>query len=94
MAVGNTTKNPSVSLLALGTLVVAVIAAKIQAAAKAQAPEGYEDGTGFHFSLPRRTRRRLQENPSPVPNGFGLRRAFCPAKTRLYRERPPVPAGI
>jgi hypothetical protein len=39
----------SVSLLAMATLVIAAIAAKMRAAAEAQAPEGYEDATGFHF---------------------------------------------
>jgi hypothetical protein len=93
-AVDNTTKKPSVSLLALTTLVIAVTAAKIRAAAEAQVPEGYEDATGFHYSHPRRTRRRLQKNPSPVWNCFGLRHAFCPAQTRLDRECAPVPARI
>jgi hypothetical protein len=42
----------SVSLLAMATLVIAAIAAKIRATAAAQAPEGYEDATGFHFGHP------------------------------------------
>jgi hypothetical protein len=42
----------SVSLLAMATLVIAAIAAKIRATAEAQAPEGYEDATGFHFGHP------------------------------------------
>jgi hypothetical protein len=39
----------SISLLTMATLVIAAIAAKILAAAKAEAPEGYEDATGFHL---------------------------------------------
>jgi hypothetical protein len=48
----NTVNKASISLLALATLVVAAIAAKIRATAEAQAPEGYEDATGFHFGSP------------------------------------------
>jgi hypothetical protein len=39
----------SVSLLAMASLVIAAIAAKIRATIEAQAPEGYEDASGFHF---------------------------------------------
>jgi hypothetical protein len=39
---------PSVSGWALARFVRAV-AARFRAAAEAQAPEGYEDGKGFHF---------------------------------------------
>ena len=35
------------------TLVIAAIAAKIRATAETQAPEGYEDATGFHFGAPK-----------------------------------------
>jgi hypothetical protein len=45
-------KEASVSLLAMATLVIAAIAAKLRATAEAQAPEGYEDATGFHFGSP------------------------------------------
>ncbi len=45
----NNINKASVSLLAMATLVIAAIAAKIRATAEAQVPEGYEDATGFHF---------------------------------------------
>jgi hypothetical protein len=45
----NSINKASVSFLALATLVIAAIAAKIRATAEAQVPEGYEDATGFHF---------------------------------------------
>jgi hypothetical protein len=48
----NTVNKASISLLALTTLVFAAIAAKIRATAEAQAPEGYEDASGFHFGSP------------------------------------------
>ena len=48
----NDINKTSVSLLAMATLVIAAIAAKIRATAEAQAPEGYEDATGFHFGSP------------------------------------------
>jgi hypothetical protein len=48
----NSMNKASVSLLAMATLVIAAIAAKIRASAEAQAPEGYEDATGFHFGHP------------------------------------------
>jgi len=40
---------PSVSRWARAKFVLAVAAARIRAATKAQAPEGYEDSQGFHF---------------------------------------------
>jgi hypothetical protein len=49
----NTVNKASVSLLAMATLVIAAIAAKVRATAEAQAPEGYEDASGFHFGSPR-----------------------------------------
>jgi hypothetical protein len=49
----NSVNKASVSLLAMATLVIAAIAAKIRATAEAQAPEGYEDATGFHFGSPK-----------------------------------------
>jgi hypothetical protein len=48
----NSMNKASVSLLAMATLVIAAIAAKIRASAEAQVPEGYEDATGFHFGHP------------------------------------------
>jgi hypothetical protein len=49
----NTTFNKtSFSLFAMATLVIAAIAAKLRAAAEAQAPQGYEDESGFHFGAP------------------------------------------
>ena len=78
-AVDNGAHKPSPSLLALASLVIAATAAKIRAAVEAQAPEGYEDASGFHFGRPAPTRRRPQENPSLVPGLFGLRCASRPA---------------
>jgi hypothetical protein len=54
MSIGmdNNMNKASFSLLAMATLVIAAIAAKIRATAAAQAPEGYEDATGFHFGHP------------------------------------------
>jgi len=49
MRMDNTINKTSISLMAMATLVIAAIAAKIRATAEAQAPEGYEDATGFHF---------------------------------------------
>jgi hypothetical protein len=49
----NTVNKASISLLAMTTLVIAAIAAKIRATAETQAPEGYEDATGFHFGAPK-----------------------------------------
>ncbi|HEY3864207.1 MAG TPA: hypothetical protein VGO59_20240 [Verrucomicrobiae bacterium] len=54
VVVDNTINKASVSLLAMATIVIAAIAAKIRATAKAQAPEGYEDASGFHFGSPDR----------------------------------------
>jgi len=48
----NSLNKASIPLLAMATLLIAAIAAKIRAAAEAQAPEGYEDATGFHFGSP------------------------------------------
>ena len=48
----NNMNKASLPLLALATLALAAIYAKIRAAALAQAPEGYEDATGFHFGSP------------------------------------------
>jgi len=33
----------------MAALIMAAIAAKLRASIEAQAPEGYEDATGFHF---------------------------------------------
>jgi hypothetical protein len=48
----NTMNKTSFSLLAMTALVIAAILAKIRATFEAQAPEGYEDATGFHFGTP------------------------------------------
>jgi hypothetical protein len=45
----NSVNKASVSLLAMATLIIAAVAAKIRATAEAQVPEGYEDANGFHF---------------------------------------------
>jgi hypothetical protein len=37
---------------AMGTEVIAAIAAKLSATVVAQVPEGYEDDSGFHFGTP------------------------------------------
>jgi hypothetical protein len=48
----NSMNKASVPFLAMATLLIAALAAKIHAAAEAQAPEGYEDEAGFHFGHP------------------------------------------
>jgi len=48
----NTMNKATVSLLTIATLVIAAIAAKVRATLNAQAPEGYEDESGFHFGSP------------------------------------------
>lgn len=48
----NSVNKASISLLAMATLVIAAIVAKVRATAAAQAPEGYEDANGFHFGHP------------------------------------------
>lgn len=48
----NSVNKASVSLLAMAALLIAAIAAKVRATMEAQAPEGYEDATGFHFGSP------------------------------------------
>jgi hypothetical protein len=45
----NNINKASVSLLAMATLVIAAIAAKVRATIEAQAPLGYEDESGFHY---------------------------------------------
>jgi hypothetical protein len=52
LVVDNSINKTSVSLLAMAALVIAAIAAKIRASVEAQAPEGYEDESGFHFGSP------------------------------------------
>jgi hypothetical protein len=39
-------------LLAIATMVLGAIAASVRATVDAQAPEGYEDESGFHFGTP------------------------------------------
>jgi hypothetical protein len=48
----NTVNKASVSLLAIAGLVIAALSAKLRATAKTEAPEGYQDATGFHFGQP------------------------------------------
>jgi hypothetical protein len=48
----NSINKTSLSLLAMATLVIAAVGAKIRATIEAQAPEGYQDATGFHFGSP------------------------------------------
>jgi hypothetical protein len=48
----NNVNKATVSLLAMASLVIAAIAAKIHATINAQAPVGYEDENGFHFGAP------------------------------------------
>jgi hypothetical protein len=48
----NTMNKATVSLLTIATLVIAAVAAKLRATINAQAPEGYEDESGFHFGTP------------------------------------------
>jgi hypothetical protein len=48
----NSINKTSVSLLAMAALVIAALAAKVRASVDAQAPEGYEDESGFHFGSP------------------------------------------
>jgi hypothetical protein len=48
----NSVNKASISLLAMAALLIAAIAAKVRASIEAQAPEGYEDATGFHFGSP------------------------------------------
>ena len=38
--------------LAISAVVIGLIAAKVRAKVNAQAPEGYEDESGFHFGAP------------------------------------------
>jgi hypothetical protein len=46
----NNVNKATFSLLAMASLIIAAIAAKIHAVINAQAPMGYEDDNGFHFS--------------------------------------------
>ena len=48
----NNINKASVSLLAMATLILAAVAAKVRATIDSQAPEGYEDERGFHFGGP------------------------------------------
>jgi len=41
-----------VSVISMATMVVEVTAARVRAAVDAQAPERYEDESGFHFGTP------------------------------------------
>jgi hypothetical protein len=48
----NSVNKATFSILAIATLVMAAIAAKVRATVNAQLPEGYEDESGFHFGAP------------------------------------------
>jgi hypothetical protein len=48
----NNINKASVSLLAMATLVIAALAAKVRSTVDSQAPLGYEDESGFHFGNP------------------------------------------
>jgi hypothetical protein len=48
----NNINKESFSFLAIATIIIAAIAAKVRATINAQAPEGYEDEFGFHFGSP------------------------------------------
>lgn len=45
----NSINKASFSFLALATIIIAAIGAKIRATVDSQVPEGYEDENGFHF---------------------------------------------
>jgi hypothetical protein len=45
-------KAPTVTVMAMATMVLSAIAAKVRATVDAQVPEGYEDESGFHFGKP------------------------------------------
>jgi len=40
------------SPLAMASIVIGTIAAKVRATVEAQVPQGYEDESGFHFGSP------------------------------------------
>ena len=48
----NNMNKATFSILAIATVIMAAIAAKVRATVDAQAPEGYEDESGFHFGPP------------------------------------------
>lgn len=48
----NSINKASVSILAMATLVIAAVAAKVRATVESQVPVGYEDDGGFHFGGP------------------------------------------
>lgn len=48
----DTINRPTFSPLAMATMVIGAIAAKVRAAVDAQVPEGFEDESGFHFGTP------------------------------------------
>ena len=48
----DTIHRATIWLLAIATIVVGTIAAKVRATINAQAPEGYEDESGFHLGAP------------------------------------------
>jgi hypothetical protein len=52
MGMDNNINKATFSILAIATVIIAAIAAKVRATANAQAPVGYEDESGFHFGSP------------------------------------------
>jgi hypothetical protein len=49
----NGVNKESLSFMAMAVLIIAAIAAKLRPSVEAQAPEGYEDASGFHFGSSR-----------------------------------------
>lgn len=48
----NNLNKATFSLMAIATVIIAAIMAKVRATIDSQAPEGYEDENGFHFGSP------------------------------------------
>jgi hypothetical protein len=52
MRMDNNLNKATFSFLAVATLIIAAIMAKVRATVESQVPEGYEDEAGFHFGPP------------------------------------------
>jgi hypothetical protein len=52
MGMDNNINKATFPFLAVATLIIAAIMAKVRATVESQAPEGYEDESGFHFGPP------------------------------------------
>jgi hypothetical protein len=50
--IGNGVNKGTVSLFAMAAMVIAAFTAKFRPALEAEAPEGYEDASGFHLGSP------------------------------------------